>query len=335
VAARPGEVAMTVTLLRCADLDVGHGGVPALTGICMEVAAGETVAVLGASGSGKTTLLHTVAGFLPLIGGEIRMDGRMVAGPGVHLPPEGRRVGYVFQNYALWPHLSVLDNVAYPLRRNGFGRDAAREEASRLLGRLRLSALAARHPGALSGGEQQRVGLARALARRAGLYLFDEPTAHLDAPLRADLVAEIGRHRRADAAAALFATHDAAEALAIADTVMVLDGGRVAQAGSAQEVYERPVSAAVARLTGPASFVPRDRRLIMIRPEWVRLGDGPDDAVVTAVHYRGSFTDYALTTAAGDLLARRPGPALLLAGGSTRYQVLRSHPLADPRGPVE
>ena len=137
----------------------------------------------------------------------------------------------VFQDHALWPHLSVLDTVAYPLRRAGAPKSAARRAARDILEQMGLGPLADRRPGQLSGGEQQRVGLARALASGPGIYLFDEPTAHLDASLRAQILEEVARRRAADGAAAIYATHDAAEALAIADRVAVLHSGRMAQAG--------------------------------------------------------------------------------------------------------
>ena len=161
----------------------------------------------------------------------------------------------VFQDHALWPHLSVLDTVAYPLRRAGAPKSAARRAARDILEQMGLGPLAERRPGQLSGGEQQRVGLARALASGPGIYLFDEPTAHLDASLRAQILDEVARRRAADGAAAIYATHDAAEALAIADRVAVLHSGRMAQAGPPAEVYAAPDDLIVAALTGPVSVL--------------------------------------------------------------------------------
>ena len=148
----------------------------------------------------------------------------------------------VFQDHALWPHLSVLDTVAYPLRRAGAPKSAARRAARDILEQMGLGPLAERRPGQLSGGEQQRVGLARALASGPGIYLFDEPTAHLDASLRAQILEEVARRRAADGAAAIYATHDAAEALAIADRVAVLHSGRMAQAGPPPRSTPRPMT---------------------------------------------------------------------------------------------
>ena len=219
------------------------------------MAPGETLALLGSSGSGKTTLLNAIAGFVAPLAGQIWLAGQLASGPGRLVPPERRRIGMVFQDYALWPHLSVVDTVAYPLRRAGAAKTAAHRGARDILEQLSLGPLAERRPGQLSGGEQQRVGLARALAGAPALYLFDEPTAHLDATLRAQILDEVARRRAADGAAALYATHDAAEALAIADRVAVLHSGRLAQLAPPADVYAAPADLPVARLTGPVSVL--------------------------------------------------------------------------------
>ncbi|MBR7827046.1 ABC transporter ATP-binding protein [Actinospica sp. MGRD01-02] len=329
-----------MTALQCRDVTVGHAGVPALDGLSLTVGAGELLAILGSSGSGKTTLLHTIAGFIPPLAGEIWLADRLVAGGRRTVPPEHRSVGVVFQHYALWPHMSVLDTVAYPLRRSGGTRGQARSDAAELLGDLHIEHLAHRRPSELSGGEQQRVALARALARHPAVYLFDEPTAHLDAPLRGVVLDEVADQRKQQGTAALYATHDAAEALALADRVAVLDHGRLVQLGTPTEVYERPASLAVARLAGPASVLAaepgsRDRTPRLVRPDWVgldraSLGEGGAwEARVTAVAFHGPHTDYRLETEAGELLAREPGPARFSAGERVRWSLTRSWPLAD------
>ena len=328
----------------CAALSVGYGRVPALAGLDLAVAPGETVALLGESGSGKTTLLNAIAGFVPPLAGEIWLAGRLASAPGRSLPPERRRIGMVFQDHALWPHLSVLDTVAYPLRRAGVSAAAARRDARAILDQLNLAALAERRPGQLSGGEQQRVGLARALACRPALYLFDEPTAHLDASLRAQILDEVARRRAADGAAAIYATHDAAEALAIADRVAVLHSGALAQAGPPAGVYAEPDDLTVARLTGPVSVLDApalgalpitghaavpvtaapscDGRILLVRPDWARLeGDLP--GTVEEVRFRGPHTDYHLATPAGPLLIREPGPPRATPGPA-RWTLLRA-----------
>ncbi|MFH2071532.1 MAG: ATP-binding cassette domain-containing protein, partial [Actinomycetota bacterium] len=172
-----------MSALEIRDLDVSLGGTPILHGVDLSVAEGEAVALLGPSGSGKTTLLYAVAGFVTPTGGEIAIGGRTVSGPGRHTAPERRSVGFVFQNYALWPHLTAAETVAYPLQRSGIPAAEAASEAGALLARVGIPDLAGRKPAEMSGGQQQRVGLARALARKAALYLLDEPTAHLDAAL--------------------------------------------------------------------------------------------------------------------------------------------------------
>jgi iron(III) transport system ATP-binding protein len=244
----------TPDAVTCTGLSVGYGR-PSLAGLDLAVAPGETVALLGSSGSGKTTLLTAIAGFVAPLAGEIWLAGTVASAPGRCLPPERRRIGMVFQDHALWPHLSVLDTVAYPLRRAGASKAAARQGAQAILEQLNLSPLAQRRPGQLSGGEQQRVGLARALACRPALYLFDEPTAHLDATLRGQILEEVARRRAADGAAAIYATHDAAEALAIADRVAVLHSGALAQLATPADVYAEPADLTVARLTGPVSVL--------------------------------------------------------------------------------
>ena len=339
---------------------VGHGGPPALAGLDLAVAPGETVALLGESGSGKTTLLNAIAGFVPPLAGEIWLAGELASGPGRSLPPERRRIGMVFQDHALWPHLSVLDTVAYPLRRAGASRAAARRDALAIVAQLNLGPLAGRRPGQLSGGEQQRVGLARALACHPAVYLFDEPTAHLDASLRAQILDEVARRRAADGAAAIYATHDAAEALAIAGRVAVLHSGAMAQAGPPAVVYAEPGDLTVARLTGPVSVLDAPVRAaapgtctievgearvtvpagsapgagpaapgagpaapaILVRPDWARLG-GDLPGLVEEVRFRGPHTDYHVGTPAGPLLIREPGPPRAVSG-PVRWSLLRA-----------
>jgi ABC-type Fe3+/spermidine/putrescine transport system ATPase subunit len=312
----PGEPALAVT-----DLVVAYGGEPALRGVSLTVAAGELLALLGPSGSGKSTLLHAVAGFLAPQAGSIRLGGRAVAGAGRPVPPERRDLGVVFQNYALWPHLSAVDTVAYPARRRGASRERARAEAREILARLRIEHLAGRRPAELSGGEQQRVGLARALARRPSLYLFDEPTAHLDTHVRDVFLDELAARRRESGAAAVYATHDAEEALGLADRVALLQDGRLLQVGSPRQVYEEPVDLFAARLTGTASVIDHGR--LVVRPGWARLG-GPSDGTVRAVRYRGPHSDYLIAGPRGSLLIREAGPPRHPVGACPGWTLLRS-----------
>ncbi|HEX5149338.1 MAG TPA: ABC transporter ATP-binding protein, partial [Candidatus Limnocylindrales bacterium] len=301
----------------CRGVTIAYGPRIVVSDLDLDVGRGEMVALLGPSGCGKTTILSALAGFLTIRAGEIRIGGRAVADARHHLAPERRNVGVVFQGYALWPHLDALDTIAYPIRRRGVGVPEARRRAAALLERLGIGHLAHRRPAELSGGEQQRVGLGRALAREASVYLFDEPTAHLDATLRDRLQLEIADHRRRSGAAAIYATHDTAEALAIADRVALLREGRLIQEGTPTAVYERPIDLWAARLTGLASIVdlrvveqggagnrvevagisqattlatagpPRGHEVrAIVRPDWARLG-GTIPGRVETVAFRG------------------------------------------------
>lgn len=345
--------------LHCEGLTVSYGDDPVLADLDLEVAEGEALAVLGPSGSGKTTLLHTIAGFVEPLAGTIEIAGERVAGPRRSLPPDRRRVGLVFQHYALWPHMNALDTVAYPLRRRG-DRDA-RENALALLDRMGLGGLAERRPAELSGGQQQRVGLARALARDATLYLFDEPTAHLDTALRTALQEEMTDRRRERGAAAMYATHDAAEALAVADRVALLRTGRLVQVGTPTEVYQQPRDLWAAQLTGPATVVtlglqgrdgssltvavgdhavevatadastaPPGSVDVIVRPDWTRLG-GELPGTVRRCWYRGPHTDYDLETPAGTVIVRSPGPPRARDGEHVAWSLERGWALPRDR----
>lgn len=319
---------MPADLLTVRDLAVAYGSREVLTGVDLRVGRGEVVALLGPSGSGKSTLLHTVAGFVSPAGGEIWLADQLAAAPGRSLPPEQRRIGFVFQQYGLWPHLSARDTVAYPARRRGVGRAEARREAADLLGRLGIGHLAARRPGELSGGEQQRVGLARALASRASLYLFDEPTAHLDTPLRAAFQREVLTRQREVGAGAIYATHDAEEALGLADRVVLLVDGRIIQTGTPTQLYAEPVSLEAAQLSGPVSVLTGARGRLLVRPDWARLG-GERTARLVEVWFRGPSSDYLLETARGSLLVRHPGPPRHRPGEQVRWSLTRSWALPE------
>jgi ABC-type Fe3+/spermidine/putrescine transport system ATPase subunit len=315
--------------LEVTDLVVDHDGTTALRGVDLRVEPGEVLALLGPSGSGKSTLLHAVAGFLVPSAGTIRLGGVPVSGAGRTLPPERRNLGVVFQNYALWPHMSALETVAYPARRRGVGRAQARAEALAILERLRIAHLAGRRPAELSGGEQQRVGLARALARRPSLYLFDEPTAHLDAHVRGVFLEELVARRRDSGAAAVYATHDAEEALGLADRVALLREGCLVQAGTPRQVYEEPVDLFAARLTGPASVIdaPDGGGRLLVRPGWARLG-GPLEGTVRSVWFRGPHSDHLVDTPLGELLVREPGAPVHPVGTRIGWTLLHGWPMA-------
>jgi ABC-type Fe3+/spermidine/putrescine transport system ATPase subunit len=339
---------------------IGYGDSLVVEDLDLTVEAGEMVVLLGPSGSGKTTILAAIAGFLPIRSGELRLAGRVVAGPGRHDPPERRDVAVVFQGAALWPHLNAVDTVAYPIRRRGVGDGRARDEALAILDQLGVRELAERRPAEMSGGEQQRVGLGRALARLAALHLFDEPTAHLDGPLRRRLLDTIAAARRAAGAAGIYATHDTAEALAIADQIALVRDGRNVQTGSPLEVYERPIDEWAARLTGPASVVEGGvleaggadgmavveiagsrRRVqlgpdssagpsqLLVRPDWATLG-GTLGGRVVSVRFAGAQTDVDLATPAGTVTIRCPGPPMVAVGDEPGWDLRRAHRLGPP-----
>ena len=322
---------MPADALEVRGLSVSYDATPALVDVDLAVAPGEMLALLGPSGSGKSTILHTVAGFIAPTAGEVWLGGERVATPGSGTPPEDRGIAMVFQNYALWPHLSALDTVAYPGRRRGLTRAQARQEAMVILERLHVSHLADRRPAELSGGEQQRVGLGRALARDAALYLFDEPTAHLDMHVRAVFVEELLTRLRDTGAAAMYSTHDAEEALGVADRVVLLADGRVVQVGTPDEVYHRPVDLWAARLTGPASVLVGSTGPLLVRPGWARL-EGRRPGRVVDVRFRGPHSDYLLETDEGRLLVREPGAPRHARGEQVGWTLTESWPLG---GPVE
>ncbi len=226
------------------------GAKVALDGVSLRVEPGQFVVLLGPSGSGNTTLLRCVAGIERVDAGTIAIAGRRVAGGRLHLPPDRRGLAMVFQDYALWPHMTAERNVAYALRRRPRGPGQARDRARAMLERVGLGGMFARYPNELSGGEQQRVALARALVGNPSLLLFDEPLSNLDANLREQLRVEIGTLVRESGASALYITHDQAEAFALGDLVGVLRGGRLEQFDEAEAVYTRPATPFVARFTG-------------------------------------------------------------------------------------
>ena len=220
--------------------------------IAADVPAGLVLAVVGPNGAGKTTLLRAVAGLAPVEEGSIRLGDAVLddAAQGVYVPVEHRPVGYVFQDYRLFPHLSVTDNVAFALRSRGIGRSASRDDVRSWLQRFDLTALANRRPHQLSGGQAQRVALARALVATPQVLLLDEPLAALDAQTRLEIRSELRRHLAEFDGVCLMVTHDPLEALILADRMLVLENGQVTQRGTTAEVAARPATPYVASLVG-------------------------------------------------------------------------------------
>ncbi len=338
-----------------------YGSSHALAGIDLDVPAGRFLVLLGPSGSGKSTLARALAGIERLDAGEIHLGENLVSAPRRHVPPERRDLAMVFQDYALWPHLTAHGNVGYALRRRRLPGDEARRRCLEALERVGLSGLEGRYPHELSGGQQQRVALARALVARPGLLLFDEPLSNLDTDLRERLRVEISTLTRQSGATAVYITHDQAEAFALADVIGVLDGGRLVQLADPETIYQRPATAFVARFTGLAGELTgtvaavdgevsevlvaglrlRTRRSgplhagnsarVMVRPAATRLaepGDTVPDSVlegtVVDVAYRGRGYEHVIACADSTLTA--------VFASRARQRGERVHLLLDPHG---
>ena len=231
--------------------------VPAVDGIDLDVAQGEFVVLLGPSGCGKTTLLRCIAGLESPDHGEITIHGdrHYVSAEGLDSSPNKRKLGMVFQSYALWPHMKVFSNVAYPLQVKRVSRQQVRERVTEVLKTVGVGELLEQYPGQLSGGQQQRVALARALVSSDGLLLFDEPLSNVDAKVREQLRYEIRRMQQQIGFAAIYVTHDQEEAMELADRIAVLNKGRIAQLGTAQEIYETPADRYVAKFIGATNEI--------------------------------------------------------------------------------
>ena len=222
----------------------------ALKGVNLDIAEREFVTLLGPSGCGKTTMLRTLAGFLAPDRGTIHVAGQQLSSPAAVMSPERRRMGMVFQNYAMWPHMTVFENVAFGLRIAKVGRREVQERVARVLAAVGLAGLEQRHPGQLSGGQQQRVALARSLVVEPSILLLDEPLSNLDAKLRERMRLELKALQRRMGLTFIYVTHDQAEAMALSDRIVVLDRGEVQQIGAPREIYERPANLFVATFIG-------------------------------------------------------------------------------------
>ncbi|MBR0660622.1 ABC transporter ATP-binding protein [Roseomonas oryzicola] len=311
-----------------------YGAVAAVDDVSLDVAQGEFVTILGPSGSGKTTILTMIAGLNHPSGGSIHIGGRDVTA----LPASQRNIGLVFQSYALFPHMNVFDNVAFPLSVRKFGARETRERVEEALARVRLEGFERRKPSQLSGGQQQRVALARAIVFKPDILLLDEPLGALDRKLREEVQVELRRLQRSLGITTILVTHDQEEALSLSDRIMVLDHGRVQQIAAPQEAYLRPSNRFVADFLGTANFLegrigsgsrsillgsgqaipcgpsalPEGARVTAIlRPERLALAPhGPDGmlaATVSEAVYLGQSVRYHVETPSGPMVAVAPG----------------------------
>ena len=244
-------------------IDISHlrkrfGATTAADDVSFTLDDGGFLALLGPSGSGKTTVLRMVAGLETPDGGRISVHDRVVFDDGRSLPPEQRDIGMVFQDYALWPHMTVDQNISFGLRTRRASRQETTARTREALALVHLDGLGARYPDQLSGGQQQRVAIARALATRPRLLLLDEPLSNLDAALREEMRVELVRLLKAQGITAIYVTHDRTEALAMADHIVVLRDGRIAQMGTPEELYSRPANSFIAGFLGSANFISGD-----------------------------------------------------------------------------
>lgn len=335
--------------------------VQALRGVDLDITPGAFTAILGASGCGKTTLLRLLAGFDRPSSGEIFLDGRMVAGPGVFLRPEQRRVGVVAQEGALFPHLDVAANVAYGLPGGLRGRRARRERVGQMLELVGLPGHDRRRPDELSGGQQQRVALARALAPEPAVLLLDEPFSALDAALRVELREEVKDVLRRIDATTILVTHDQSEALSLADEVVMMREGRIVQSGSPWQVYANPVDRSAASFLGESVELPcricgadgellrvdcalgtldvqrsaifdeGGANLLVLRPEQLVLGQGGIPATVARTSFFGHDGLVRVELTDGTpLLVRLDGREMPAVGSRVTVRLLEAAATAAP-----
>ncbi len=315
--------------LALSGVDVCYGRFRAVRGANLALAPGELVALLGRSGSGKTTLLRAVAGFERVAAGEIRLAGQVIESPAHHVPAHRRSVGLVFQEYALFPNLTVAGNIGYGLKREERGR------VEELLRMAHLEGLGGRYPHQLSGGQQQRVALLRSLAPRPRVLLLDEPFSNLDAGLRVQVRDEVAAILRAEGMTALLVTHDRADAMAIADRIAVMDAGAIIEVATPRALYFEPAARMAAGYGGDAQFLPAEGhgpfaacalgevRLarpfrgpcdLLIRPEWLRIREGGVPARVVALRFEGAVTRLDLEVGGARLVMTAPSSELAAPG---------------------
>jgi iron(III) transport system ATP-binding protein len=338
---------VSTTRIEVQDLVVRYGDQLAVNGVSFTVGRGEHLTLLGPSGCGKTTTLRAVAGLEHPSGGSIRIDGQTMydAGQRKNVQTEQRGVSMVFQSYAVWPHMSVFDNVAYGLRVRKQGTAEIKENVERALDLVQMRHLADRGASKLSGGQQQRVALARAIAFSPTVVLFDEPLSNLDAKLRAEMRVELRELQRRLGITSVYVTHDQEEALAISDRVIVMNVGVIEQIGTPEEIYNKPRSRFVADFVGSANLIkgktageglfaveggpmlkvtaphtPHGKESeVAVRTAYIdvepRPGDNHVPGKVRQRLFHGDFVQYVIDSPVGALIVRRP-PVNLLAEGT-------------------
>ncbi len=316
------------SFLALEKLTLAYANQVAVASLSLNVAEGELLALLGPSGCGKTTTMRAIAGLLSPQSGRIMLAGEDITRKSANT----REVGLVFQSYALFPHLSVFENIAFGLRLRHVGRDELKRRVNEAVEMVGLTGFERRLPRELSGGQQQRVALARSVVVRPRLLLLDEPLSNLDARLRLEMRSELQRLQRELGVTMLYVTHDQVEALALAHRVVVMHGGKIAQQGSPADIYERPTSAFVAQfvgfenlfrvtpqgLTGDKGCLPflagtptatQASHALAWRPRHVVLGHGPFEGRVLGVSYLGEVVEYLIECAAGTVKAQTPTQA--------------------------
>jgi putative spermidine/putrescine transport system ATP-binding protein len=303
----PSSEEAAVPAVDVAGVRKTFGGVDAVAGVDLQIHKGEFFTMLGPSGSGKTTLLRIIAGFVSADSGRVRLNGVDVT----REPPFARNVNTVFQDYALFPHMSVQENVEYGLRVKRVARGERRQRAQAALEMVRLPGHGERKPAQLSGGQRQRVALARAIANEPEVLLLDEPLGALDLKLRQEMQLELKRIQREVGITFIFVTHDQEEALTMSDRLAVMNDGRIEQLGTPVDVYEHPANEFVAGFIGVSNLLERGGRRFTIRPEKVRLtdpgapvgaGHHSEPGSIADVVYLGSVTRYVVTLDSGETL---------------------------------
>jgi putative spermidine/putrescine transport system ATP-binding protein len=275
-----------------------YGEVVAVDNVDLRVGDGEFFTLLGPSGSGKTTTLRVIAGFERPDTGRVTLGGQEIT----NLPPYARDVNTVFQDYALFPHMTVAENVGYGLKVKGVARRSRNDQVAQVLRMVRLDGYGSRKPIQLSGGQRQRVALARSIVNRPKVLLLDEPLGALDLKLRQEMQVFLKSLQRELGMTFLYVTHDQEEALTMSDHVAVFNEGRIEQVGTPSEVYERPETEFVAGFVGTSNILERDGRRISVRPERIAINGNGEPGTVADVVFVGSFTRVLVDTDAGDRL---------------------------------